>query len=96
VVLRWGGRTYPDGGTVYLTNGPVADPFVAFDTYDWSSVIENGIFKEGKQPWHLEHFPQRTEAAVLVQCYFNRDRDDPLHGLPPLPGGGGHHAHDGG
>jgi len=70
VVLRWGGRTYPDGGTVYLTNGPVADPFVAFDTYDWRSVIENGIFKEGKQPWHLEHFPQRTEAAVLVQCYF--------------------------
>jgi len=70
VVLRWGGRTYPDGGTVYLTNGPVRDPFVAFDTYDWRSVIENGIFKEGKQPWHLEQFPQRTEAAVLVQCYF--------------------------
>lgn len=70
VVLRWGGRTYPEGGTVYLTNGPVRDPFVAFDTYDWRSVIENGIFKEGKQPWHLEHFPQRTEAAVLVQCYF--------------------------
>jgi len=70
VVLRWGERTYPDGGTVYLTNGPVRDPFVAFDTYDWRSVIENGIFKEGKQPWHLEQFPQRTEAAVLVQCYF--------------------------
>ncbi len=70
VVMRWGERTYPDGGTVYLTNGPVRDPFVAFDTYDWRSVIENGIFKEGKQPWHLEHFPQRTEAAVLVQCYF--------------------------
>ncbi len=70
VVMRWDNRTYPDGGTVYLTNGPVADPFVAFDTYDWRSVIENGIFKEGKQPWHLEQFPQRTEAAVLVQCYF--------------------------
>ncbi len=70
VVMRWGARTYPDGGTVYLTNGPVRDPFVAFDTYDWRSVIENGIFKEGKQPWHLEHFPQRTEAAVRVQCYF--------------------------
>jgi len=70
VVLRWGDRVYPEGGTVYLTNGPVRDPFVAFDTYDWRSVIENGIFKEGKQPWHLEHFPQRSEAAVLVQCYF--------------------------
>ena len=70
VVLRWGDRTYPDGGTVYLTNGPVADPFVAVDTYDWRSVIENGLIKEGTQPWHLEHFPQRTEAAVLVQCHF--------------------------
>jgi len=70
VVLRWGGRSYPKGGTVYLTNGPVRDPFVAFDTYDWRSVIENGIFKEGKHPWHLEQFPQRTEAAVHVHCYF--------------------------
>ena len=70
VDMRWGDRAFPDGGTVYLTNGPVRDPFVAFDTYDWRSVIENGIFKEGKQPWCLEHFPQRTEAAVLVQCYF--------------------------
>jgi len=69
VVLRWGEHTYPDGGTIYLTKGPVDDPFVAFDTYDWRSVIENGIFKEGKQPWHLEQFPQRTETAVLVQCY---------------------------
>jgi len=69
VVLRWGGRTFPDGGTVYLTNGPVRDPFVAFDTDDWRSVIKNGLFTEGKQPWHLEHVPQRTEAAVRVQCY---------------------------
>jgi len=36
-----------------LTNGPVSDPFVVFVTYDWRSVIENGIFKEGKYPWHL-------------------------------------------
>jgi hypothetical protein len=70
VVLTWNNREYPDGGTVYLTNGPVTDPFVVFDDYDWRSVIENGIFKEGKHPWHLEHAPQKTEAAVLVQCYF--------------------------
>jgi hypothetical protein len=31
-------------GTVYLTNAPVSDPFAVFDTYDWRSVIENGIF----------------------------------------------------
>jgi len=33
-------------------------------------VIENGIFKEGKHPWHLGQFPKRTEAAVVVHCYF--------------------------
>src|SRR5258707_12091978 len=38
--------------------------------YDWRSVIENGIFKEGKHPWHLLRFPQRTEAAVVVHSHF--------------------------
>jgi hypothetical protein len=57
-------------GTVYLTNGPISDPFVVFDTYDWRSVIENGIFKEGKHPWHLGRFPKKAEAAVIVHCHF--------------------------
>src|SRR5438105_143301 len=57
-------------GLVYLTNAPVRDPFVSFDTYDWRSVIENSIFKEGKYPWHLRRFPQRTEATVVVHCHF--------------------------
>jgi hypothetical protein len=57
-------------GTVYLTNADVSDPFAIFDTYDWRSVIENGIFKEGKYPWHLLRFPKRTEAAVVVHCFF--------------------------
>jgi hypothetical protein len=70
VVLIWHNREYPAGGTVYLTNGPVHAPFGVFDDYDWRSVIENGIFKEGKHPWHLEHAPQKTEAAVVVHCYF--------------------------
>src|SRR6266702_3663035 len=58
------------GGTVYLTNGDVGDLFSMFDTYDWRSVIENGIFKEGKHPWHLLRFPKRTEAAVVVHGFF--------------------------
>ncbi|HET8852255.1 MAG TPA: transposase [Ktedonobacteraceae bacterium] len=70
VVRRWNNRTPATEGTVYLTNGPVTDPFVVFDDYDWRSVIENGIFKEGKHPWHLGQFPKRTEAAVVVHCYF--------------------------
>src|SRR5438128_900318 len=70
VVRRWENRVPKGGGTVYLTNGEVSDPFSIFDTYDWRSVIENGIFKEGKHPWHLLRFPKRTEAAVVVHCFF--------------------------
>src|SRR6266567_2012248 len=70
VVRRWENWTPTTGGTVYLTNGPVKDPFVIFDTYDWRSVIENGIFKEGKHPWHLLHFPKRTAAAVVVHGHL--------------------------
>ena len=70
VVRRWNNRAPAVDGTVYLTNGPVRDAFVVFDDYDWRSVIENGIFKEGKHPWHLGQFPKRTEAAVVVHSYF--------------------------
>ena len=70
VVRRWDNRVPKGGGTVYLTNASVSDPFTVFDTYDWRSVIENGLFKEGKHPWHLLCFPQRTEAAVVVHCHF--------------------------
>jgi hypothetical protein len=70
VVRRWDNRIPKGGGTVYLTNGDVRNPFVIFDTYDWRSVIENGIFKEGKHPWHLLRFPKRTEAAVRVHVFF--------------------------
>ncbi len=70
VVRRWENRVPKGGGTVYLTNGQVSDPFSIFDTYDWRSVIENGIFKEGKYPWHLLRFPKRTEAAVVVHGFF--------------------------
>jgi hypothetical protein len=70
VVRRWNNRAPAADGTVYLTNGPVSDPFVVFDRYDGRSVIENGIFKEGKHPWHLASFPKKTEAAVIVHSYF--------------------------
>jgi len=70
VVRKWENRLPKTGGTVYLTNGAVHDPFVVFDTYDWRSVIENGIFKEGKHPWHLLKFPKRTQAAVVVHGHL--------------------------
>src|SRR5881275_2754934 len=70
VVRKWENRLPKTGGTVYLTNGEVRDPFVVFDTYDWRSVIENGIFKEGKHPWHLLNFPKKTAAAVVVHSHL--------------------------
>jgi hypothetical protein len=70
VVQMWNNRAPSTDGIVYLTNGPVDDPFLVFDDYDWRSVIENGIFKEGKYSWHLLKFPQRNEAAVIVHCHF--------------------------
>ncbi len=70
VVRRWENRVPKGGGTVYLTNGEVSDPFRIFDTYDWRSVIENGIFKEGKYPWHLLRTPSRTAAALVVHAFF--------------------------
>jgi len=70
VVRRWDNRVPATDGTVYLTNGSVSNPFVTFDRYDGRSVIENGMFKEGKYPWHLGHFPKRTEAAVIVHVHF--------------------------
>jgi hypothetical protein len=70
VVRRWDNRVPKTGGRVYLTNGSISDPFPIFDAYGWRSVIENGIFKEGKHPWHLLRFPKRTEAGVIVHCHF--------------------------
>jgi hypothetical protein len=70
VVRRWNNRVPKGEGTVSLTNGPVRDPFVTFDRYDARSVIENGVFKEGKYPWHLGCFPKKTEAAVIMHTHF--------------------------
>lgn len=70
VVVTWENREQGSKGPVYLTNGAVKDPFVVFDDYDWRSVIENGIFKEGKHPWHLGNFPRKNEAGVTVHCLF--------------------------
>lgn len=71
VVRAWGCKEYgPKGGPVYLTNLPVDKPFLAFDRYDERSVIENGLFKEGKGPWKLKRFPQKSALAVQVHVLF--------------------------
>jgi len=69
VIRQWRNHVYTDP-PVLLTNGSVEDAFVAYDDYDLRSLIENGIFREGKQPWNLEHAPMKTEAAVIVHIVF--------------------------
>jgi len=69
VIRQWKNQTY-ETPPVLLTNGSVEDAFVAYDDYDQRSLIENGVFREGKQPWNLEHAPQKTEAAVIVHITF--------------------------
>ena len=61
----------PDGPRVYLTNGPVDDPWSVVDGYDDRSWIENGLFRNSKQFWTLTRwFPQRTAAGVHTHVTF--------------------------
>lgn len=41
-----------------------------FDDYDERSIIENCLFKEAKQGWHIEHAPQKTFQALAVHVFF--------------------------
>jgi hypothetical protein len=70
VVRMWNNRLMADRGHVYLTNGEASDAFAVFDTYDGRSLIENGLFREGKGPWVLEHAPQKNQNAVIVHVVF--------------------------
>jgi hypothetical protein len=69
VVTEWRGRKFKSP-KVFVTNGDIAKPRLAFDRYDDRSLIENGLFREGKQAWSLEHPPKRSEAGVTVHVYL--------------------------
>jgi Transposase DDE domain len=71
VVKSWDNKTPPlDKQVVLVTNGAVKDPFVAFDRYDDRSLMENGLFRDTKQNWHLENPPKKSRAGVFVQVYM--------------------------
>jgi hypothetical protein len=71
VVKTWNNQTPPvDKQVVFVTNREVQDPFVAFDLYDDRSLMENNLFRETKQDWHLEEPPQKTREGVYVQVYM--------------------------
>ncbi|MBE3119083.1 MAG: transposase, partial [Candidatus Atribacteria bacterium] len=71
VVKTWNNQTPPvDKQVVFVTNGELKDPFVVFDRYDDRSLIENNLFRETKQDWHLEDAPKKTREGVFVQVYM--------------------------
>lgn len=71
VVKMWQNREYgPHRGVVFITSRSVAKPFVVFDLYDERSLIENCLFREGKQKWDLQHLPQKNEQAAHVHVFF--------------------------
>jgi hypothetical protein len=70
VVKTWDNKIPPvEKQVVFVTNMDVKDPFTAFDRYDDRSRMENNLFKELKQNWHLEHPPKKTKEGVYIQTY---------------------------
>jgi hypothetical protein len=71
VVKSWNNQTPPvDKQVVFVTNREVKDPFVAFDLYDDRTLIENNLFRETKQHWHLQDPPKKTREGVFVQVFM--------------------------
>jgi hypothetical protein len=71
VVKTWDNKTPPvDKQVVFVTNGAIQDPFVAFDRYDDRSLMENNLFRDTKQNWHLENPPKKNREGVFVQVYL--------------------------
>lgn len=59
-----------DKEKVFLTDLPVTDPFVGFLHYDDRSLIENKLFREGKQKWTLLHPAEKSARGVKVHVYL--------------------------
>lgn len=69
VVATWRGRTFTKP-VVFLTNQSIKQPRKIFEQYDDRSLIENGLFREGKQAWSLQRPPQKSEAGVMTHVYL--------------------------
>lgn len=67
VVRTWHGRDDgPGGNTVFLTKASVPQPWQPCEDDDDRSLMEHCCSKEAKQPWDLQHPPQKTARAVRV------------------------------
>jgi hypothetical protein len=71
LVRLWRNQDLKEQPRIYLTNRPVADPWSIVDLYDDRSWIENGLFRNSKQFWHLtRYFPKRSQAGVCSHLTF--------------------------
>ena len=71
LVRLWRNQAPKDGPRIYLTNGPVDDPWAIVDLYDDRSWIENGLFRNSKQFFTLTRwFPKRSAAGVHSHLTF--------------------------
>jgi hypothetical protein len=71
LVRMWRNHEQQDGPRIYLTNGPVDDPWTVIDLYDDRSWIENGLFRNSKQFFTLTRwFPKRSAAGVRSHLTF--------------------------
>jgi hypothetical protein len=67
----WRNHEQQNGPRIYLTNGPVDDPWAVIDLYDDRSWIENGLFRNSKQFFTLTRwFPKRSAAGVRSHLTF--------------------------
>ena len=70
VVRKWDNEDFgPGGKVIYLTNQSVTKPLSVFDDYDGRSLIENTLFREGKQAWSLEAIPKKTQRAATAHIF---------------------------
>ncbi len=67
VVYSWNGHaSKPGEEPVLLTNMSVQKPLRIQEQYRNRSIIENTLFREGKQAWTLENIPQKNEQAAVA------------------------------
>lgn len=67
VVYSWNGHaSKPGEEPVLLTNMSVRKPLRVQADYRNRSIIENTLFREGKQAWTLENIPQKNHHAATA------------------------------
>ena len=55
---------------IILTNGPVKRPLKAYNGYDARSEIENGMFREAKQAWHIQRPARNSIDGFRAHVYL--------------------------